>query len=144
MRKADSGGTLGNLCVQGGAQRGEEAGVLGLQSDRHAQEVGHLVGRHRAHDHPLTQQALVDLAPLRPLTPGTITDRDRLLKALAETRARGWAIDEEETTPGVVCFAVPLLQGARPVAGISITVPRARMTEELQEQVIRALLQIQL
>jgi IclR family acetate operon transcriptional repressor len=61
-------------------------------------------------------------------TPHTITDRDRLLRELAEIRGRGWAVDDGERTEGMRCIAAPIFNEFREaVAGVSISGPTERM-----------------
>lgn len=47
-------------------------------------------------------------APLVPLTPQTISDPAKLRAELADTRARGYAIDDREMAEDLGCVAVPL------------------------------------
>lgn len=62
-------------------------------------------------------------------TPRTVADVDELLRAVAEVRLRGYAIDEAEHTPGVFCVAVPIAgRGGKVVAGLSISLPEFRKT----------------
>lgn len=66
------------------------------------------------------------------MTSNTITDIDKLSLALDETRRCGFATDNEEYTPGLFCVAVPIQGGLdRPVAAMSISVPRLRCSLEL-------------
>jgi IclR family acetate operon transcriptional repressor len=61
-------------------------------------------------------------------TPQTITDRARLVAELAEIRARGWAMDDEERTEGMRCIAAPIFNEFREAtAGVSISGPTVRM-----------------
>jgi IclR family acetate operon transcriptional repressor len=63
-------------------------------------------------------------------TARTITDRARLARALAEIRARGWALDDEERTEGMRCIAAPIFNEFREaIAGVSVSGPTVRMTE---------------
>jgi IclR family acetate operon transcriptional repressor len=65
---------------------------------------------------------------LTAFTERTITGRARLLAELAETRARGWAVDDEERTQGMRCIAAPIFNEFREaVAGISVSGPVGRM-----------------
>jgi DNA-binding IclR family transcriptional regulator len=69
--------------------------------------------------------------PMEALTPNTITDAAALKSRLAEVRERGFAFDEEELEIGLRCVAAPIRDPAgRVVAGVSISGPRHRMTEE--------------
>ena len=45
---------------------------------------------------------------LVPYTPKTITQKERLLRELEEIRQRGYSIDQEETTLGLVCIGTPI------------------------------------
>ncbi|HET7571441.1 MAG TPA: IclR family transcriptional regulator [Gaiellaceae bacterium] len=75
-------------------------------------------------------------------TPGTIRTRRQLEATLAETRRRGYGVDEEEYTLGVRCLAVPVLdhEGAG-VAAISVSVPTVRFGEREQGRALAALRQ---
>ncbi|WP_416772890.1 IclR family transcriptional regulator domain-containing protein [Pseudomonas sp. RHF3.3-3] len=69
--------------------------------------------------------------PLVPLTPLTITDRDRLLIELEVTRTRGYAIDDEEIALGIRCVAAPVVDSAGQVRGaLSIAGPAYRLTRK--------------
>lgn len=69
--------------------------------------------------------------PLTALTPNTITDAAALRDNLAEVRRRGYALDLEELEVGLRCVAAPIRGPAgHVVAGVSISGPRHRMTED--------------
>ncbi|SKA18884.1 IclR family transcriptional regulator [Consotaella salsifontis] len=58
-------------------------------------------------------------------TATTITDEDALRAELSVIRARGYALDEEEHEPGIVCLAMPILSVAGELFGaVSITSAR--------------------
>jgi DNA-binding IclR family transcriptional regulator len=66
-------------------------------------------------------------APLPAFTPRTITDAARLLAELEATRLRGYAIDDQEYTPGLQCVAVPIFDHlGRAVAALSVSIPTIR------------------
>lgn len=66
---------------------------------------------------------------LKPLTPLTITDRRRLQAELRITRARGYAIDDEEIVLGVRCVGAPVVDASGQVRGaISVAGPAYRLT----------------
>jgi IclR family acetate operon transcriptional repressor len=72
---------------------------------------------------------------LAAFTPRTITDRDRLVAEMAQVRARGWAMDDEERTTGMRCIAAPIFNEFREaVAGISISGPTVRMAQRPSEE----------
>ena len=75
------------------------------------------------------RDAIVREAALKPLTPLTITDRRRLQAELRITRARGYAIDDEEIVIGVRCVGAPIVDAAGEVRGaISVAGPAWRLT----------------
>ena len=64
-------------------------------------------------------------------TQGTLTRPDLLFAELETTRARGWAFDDEERYAGMRCIAAPVFNAyGDAVAGISVSGPTARFTEE--------------
>lgn len=73
------------------------------------------------------------------LTPRTITDRAELDEALETARVRGYAVDDEENTPGVRCFAVAL-RYARPAQdAISVSIPLAGLDGPRERALVEAL-----
>lgn len=80
----------------------------------------------------LEREKLKRLLPrnIRQLTPNTITDKHKLLDALAEMKDIGYAIDLEETVQGLVCVAAPIFGHTGNVKySLSVTGPTVRMTE---------------
>jgi len=77
---------------------------------------------------------------LQPLTPHTITDRDRLMAELQQIRSRGYAINEQEVALGVRGIAAPILdEHGRPVAAINISTPQPLEADQIAKQVPRVL-----
>lgn len=65
------------------------------------------------------------------MTENTITDLDALKAHLAEVRARGFAIDDEEGEIGIRCIGAPIFDHrGQPVASISISTPAFRVSRE--------------
>lgn len=65
--------------------------------------------------------------PVR-LTPKTLVDMDAIKRELANIHKRGFAVDNEERTPGVVCIGAAIRDHAgAPVGALSISGPAARM-----------------
>ncbi|WFE75637.1 IclR family transcriptional regulator [Roseinatronobacter sp. S2] len=55
-------------------------------------------------------------------TPKTLTSPDALQKELAAIRARGFALDDEEHEPGIICVALPVMTSGGAVLGaLSVT-----------------------
>ena len=68
---------------------------------------------------------------LKKLTPNTITEMPRLLEELGRIREQGFALDNEETFPGIRCVGAPIRDsGGRVIAAVSVTVPLQRMSDE--------------
>jgi DNA-binding IclR family transcriptional regulator len=68
---------------------------------------------------------------LRPFSPTTITDPDKLVDDLRATRERGYSIDDGEHQPQIRCIAAPIQNvTGRTYAAISASGPRERMTTE--------------
>lgn len=87
---------------------------------------------------------LVDSITFTLRTPNTIVDRLSFLNDLEETRKRGWALNNEEFTVGVVSVAAPIFAGDNKVtASICIDIPTARLLknghlERLAQEVVAA------
>lgn len=63
-------------------------------------------------------------------TPKSIDSPAKLRAELAEVRARGFAVDDEENAVGLRCVAAPVLdEHGSPVAAISVSGPAARITD---------------
>ena len=63
-----------------------------------------------------------------------------LEQELAATRARGYALEAEETVAGVACLAVPLAFLGEPLAAVSLSVPVHRFPTEARAAMVAALL----
>ena len=76
-------------------------------------------------------ESYLENVSLDPSTPNTITDRKKLLLALAEVRKEGVAEDNEELAIGLRCVASPILnRHGYPKFAISISGISARMTPD--------------
>jgi DNA-binding IclR family transcriptional regulator len=69
--------------------------------------------------------------PYTAFTPRTIITLDALVVEAQRTRARGYAYDDQETHPGVRCFAAPVRDHlGQTIAAIGISGPVGRLTRE--------------
>jgi IclR family KDG regulon transcriptional repressor len=76
-------------------------------------------------------KAVLGRIKLKKLTSNTITEIPRLMEELARIREQGFALDNEETFPGIRCVGAPIRDaGGKVVAAVSITVPVQRMSDE--------------
>lgn len=65
-------------------------------------------------------------------------DFNRLYNTVLETRKQGYYLDDEEFKLGLYCIAVPIYAYERKVvAAISVSIPKARITEESAETILQ-------
>ena len=70
-------------------------------------------------------------------TSKTIATRSQLLEELEATRARGYAVDDEESRMGVFCIAAPAFgPDGTAIMAISVTTVPARVAGERMQQVV--------
>jgi IclR family acetate operon transcriptional repressor len=73
-------------------------------------------------------KAIIARQGLEKFTSLTITSESALLRDLARTRERGFAIDDQERAEGMRCIAAPVFNAyAEPVAGLSVSGPAFRV-----------------
>lgn len=104
--------------------------VIGGRNPAHATAVGKaLLAWTHPFEHELSEW-IETYGPLAARTPDTIVEPERLHAALREVRGRGWAMEYEESEPGVRCVAVPIFLGrSEPAAAISVAGPKQRLTD---------------
>lgn len=83
-------------------------------------------------------EALLRRTGMEPATEHTITTVSEFARALDRVRTRGFAMDDGEQEIGVRCVAVPVPQCPGRIA-LSVSGPRARMTDETVELAVPAL-----
>lgn len=90
---------------------------------------------------PAQRRKLLAHAPLAQLTPRTITDPAVLAGHLDEVRANGYAIDDEEFLPGMVCAAVLVPTGGSGPSNLCVAVqaPSMRLSADKVTEVLPAL-----
>ena len=108
------------------AQR--ELGILAAAGGRHPAHctaLGKMMLAHLPWDH--VEAILAAHPPVR-LTAATLVDPEDIRRELERAARRGYAVDAEERTPGVVCLAAPIRDfTGEVVAAISISGPRLRL-----------------
>lgn len=78
-----------------------------------------------------------DDRPLVALTAQTLTDPAALRAEIAAIREQGYALDFEESTPGLWCVAAPVYGAAGAiVAGMSISVPSVRFSPARRDELL--------
>lgn len=89
---------------------------------------------------PTDQQATLLSGPLDRLSDRSITDADTLRAKLADIRARGWEVTEDEVELGLSAIAVPLINATGEViAAISIGGLTPRIVGPRQDDLVAAL-----
>jgi DNA-binding IclR family transcriptional regulator len=73
------------------------------------------------------------------LTPRSHRTLEALRADLAATRARGYAVDDEQNTEGVTCLGVAIPGWTETPTAVSTTLLTARMTTDLREALVRDL-----
>ena len=92
--------------------------------------------------------ALIQEMPLVQKTENTITDPLQLKEHLRMVRARGYAVDDEESERGIRCVAAPIRDkrgrtvAAMSVSGPAIRISRQRILDSLKDEVVKAALEI--
>lgn len=74
-------------------------------------------------------------------TSSSITDLNVLIRQLRDVRKKGYASENEESTPDICCVAVPLEENGEIRAAISVTVPKFRYSESMKRDIIKLLKQ---
>ncbi len=86
------------------------------------------------------RRRLLGHAPLAAYTHGTITGLDQLQAELDQVRSKGYAIDNEEFLPGLLCLAVPVpVEGRRSNLCIAVQAPLIRLPIEKALQLLPVL-----
>ncbi|MCI1986893.1 MAG: IclR family transcriptional regulator [Lactobacillus sp.] len=68
--------------------------------------------------------------PLRPITPHTLVSATALRADIANTQARGYALEDCENQSDVVCIGFPLVAHQRVYGTFSISVPKYRIDDD--------------
>jgi IclR family transcriptional regulator, acetate operon repressor len=89
---------------------------------------------------PAQRRRLLEAAPLKKYTPNTVTDVNQIEEELKQVRRDGYAIDDQEFLPGLVCAAVlvPSSSGISNL-GIAVQAPVMRLTPDKALRVLPAL-----
>ncbi len=89
---------------------------------------------------PEELEARLDGHTLTRFTPQTVTDQAALLRELEIVRHKGFAVDDQEYTPGLVCVAVPIReQGGKVATAMSASIPIMRASPEQRATALQAL-----
>ncbi|MGW4488055.1 IclR family transcriptional regulator [Amycolatopsis sp. NPDC004368] len=77
------------------------------------------------------------------LTPHSISRMPQLRSELTHTRSRGYAIDDEETAPGMMCVGAAVAgRGGQPVGALSVSMVKSTVDAERLDRSISAILHL--
>lgn len=80
---------------------------------------------------------ILDDQGMKAFTPYTITSASGLFEELKRVAAQGYALDNEECEIGARCVALPIIHSSgRTVAGLSVTGPIFRLTDQKLQQIL--------
>lgn len=72
-------------------------------------------------------------------TDRTITSFDEVSKEVRRTRRRGYAVDDNEHSPGLRCVAVPLVVHGQTLAALAVSGPAGEFTPKQQKEYLELL-----
>jgi IclR family acetate operon transcriptional repressor len=102
--------------------------AIGGRNPAHATSLGKALLAWTYPDDAALAGWIASNGPLAARTEHTITDGDALASELATVRERGFALESEESEPGVRCVAVPIFFGhSVPASALSLAAPTQRM-----------------
>ncbi len=89
-------------------------------------------------DEWIFQQA--ETGAFKELTPKSITEPSTLLKKFTQIRKTGYATDNEETRPGMICIGAPVFKAnsTEAIAAIGISMPKASLDTRQKELAIQS------
>ncbi|WP_406502799.1 IclR family transcriptional regulator [Streptomyces sp. NBC_01602] len=120
----------------GGHRQAKAPSRTGGRMPVHCTAIGKVLLAHAGED----EQVAVLTAPLERRTPHTVIAPGLLRRQLVKAVETGVAYEREESTPGLLCVAAPVLppDGRTAVAAISVTGPVGRFRPESHANAIRA------
>lgn len=109
--------------------------AIGKENYLHSTAVGKCILANQIQDEidHILKEDLVEL------TEYTITNKDDLLKELKKIKAKGYAVDNQEGSIGLVCYAVPVFINGKCNSAISVSSPTLRINEEKHSEIIKSL-----
>lgn len=78
-----------------------------------------------------------------PMTPRSPTTLEQVLALVADTRKRGYSIDDQSVSEGMVCYGSPVLNSSNaPIAGVAVSLPAEEVTSETEPNIVAVLQRI--
>ncbi|MBV6726364.1 IclR family transcriptional regulator [Nocardioides daeguensis] len=120
----------------GGHRQARSPSRTGGRMPMHCTAIGKVL---LAHTKPAVRAAVLS-GPLPRRTPHTVVAPGLLEQQLGRALETGLAFEREESTPGLLCVAAPVLDtdGASALAAISVTGPVGRFRPEAHQNAVRA------
>ncbi|AOY74971.1 IclR family transcriptional regulator [Clostridium formicaceticum] len=88
-------------------------------------------------------KSVLDRTKLTKCTEHTIVKKNQLIEHLKKVQEQGYAEDSEELELGLHCIAAPIFDcNSKPLAAISVAGPVFRMTQEIQQEIIKTLIEV--
>lgn len=87
-----------------------------------------------------TDEALSDYitsTELKAITENTITNPDQLIKDIKLTQQRGYALEDQENQPDVICVGFPIVKDNHVYGAFSISAPKYRVSKEKMSDFIK-------
>jgi IclR family acetate operon transcriptional repressor len=110
----------------------------GTRSPYHASGIGKAALAFMADEQ---RRVLLNRLSLERFTPKTLCTVGQLEADLAETRSRGYALDDEERHLGMRCIAAPVFdEFGAPIGGLSVSGPTVRVDSAFVERTTRSVI----
>lgn len=107
---------------------------IGTCAPAHATSCGKVMLAYK--DEAFVDDICQKLTPSAALTERTITSPEQLRSELVQVRLKGYAIDDGEIEPDLVCVAAPIIDiNQSVIAAVSIAGPSFRMKKELDSMI---------
>lgn len=91
---------------------------------------------------PDVLNSVLDMTSFVPLTPHTVTDREKLIRELGQIREQGWAFVDQELEMGLRSIAAPIFDGkGRVVAAANVSLGANRFNSDPVKDFLPALLE---
>lgn len=114
------------------------AALVGARQSAHLTGLGKALLAYALPERSAVDQFVATHGPLRAGSPKSITNGAALHRELSATRRRGYAIDDQENEPGVVCIAFPVFLGPSQQPTGAISVAAIELRTPLEQLVARA------
>lgn len=114
------------------------AALVGARQPAYRTSLGKALLSRTLGDRAAVDRFVQRFGPLQAATPNSLTNAAVLDRELRATRARGYAIDNAENEPGVVCIAYPVFLGPQSEPTGAISVAAIELRTPLKQLVARA------